>query len=345
MAVWLDWGRSLLESSVDGGRVRVLTDLGLVELSFAGDVVGVEVGRDLEFNQSRVLARFKLPSDRGGFGFDVRLLDAESSWVSGVWAVSSSELEEMYGVGFIAVPGDSASAGRLRARLPEGEVLYLEDAFVRVVFLKAGHEWVEAPYRARVLWEGLEGVGNASARVTAYETEGLYINKTVFDLGSSLKVRYDVEAKEGCTLERLLLPVWLVWGRSVGGVYMDGGGIVVVTDAGALRVTPSGDGLKPCQDLGDCYGLDGEFHVPRIFFEYVLSPQRGAVSLTFESVNERSTVSARVDLTSRPVMDGGDKIWIANRFIGYTEVFSGDELSVFEVPRQLVLRPSFGVEG
>jgi hypothetical protein len=196
-----------------------------------------------------------------------------------------------------------------------------------------------------VLWEGVEGVGNESARVTAYETEGLYINKTVVDGGSKMEVMYDVEAKEGCTLEKLLLPVWLVWGRSVGGVYMDGGGIVVVTDAGALRVTPSGDGLKPCQDLGDCYGLDGEFHVPRIFFEYVLSPQRGAVSLTFESVNERSTVSARVNLTSRPIMDGGDKIWIADRFIGYREVFKGDGLSVFEVPKLGGVRLSSGVDG
>jgi len=333
MAIWLDWDRWLLDSEINGSRVRIVTDIGKMELSFVGYVAKIEIGRDEEFNQNRILVGFHSPPDRCEVGVDIRVLNADFSWIGPVWSASSTELEQKYGVELIAVPKCSVDAERLRARPPQGQVLYVDDAFVRVVFEKAGHEWIEAPYRAKVLWEENRSLQGGSSRITAFETGGLYINKTTIQMGSNFTITYDVEAKEGVSLERLLLPVWLVWGRTVSDARVENSRVTLVTDSGTLRLTPSKEGLKICNTTDGCYGLDEEYHQPRMLIQYSLGSHRGTASLTFEALNEGSKVSTRVDLTSRPIMNGSDRTWIASQNNAYTEVFTGNELSLFEVPK------------
>jgi len=325
--VYLMRGRALHQAKVDGNRVTLVTDAGALELTFIGELLGLEVGKDWELNQDRVYAKFEAEPDRAEVSVVVTALSGQPSWVRGVWAASSGELERDYGVTHIAVPADSYAVQRFNARLPEGPVVYVDDCFARVVFMKAGTQWVEAPYRARVLSEETKNLGGAEVYVTMYETIALHINRTLVQRGSSLEVKYGIKAKEGVALQGFQLLVWLAWGRLVSDAEVRGGKVLLVTNAGALEVAPKGEVLELA------YGLDEEFHVPRVLIDYALKPGQDEASLTVTGLNDGSSVEARVDVTTRPVMESSDKITILIKAKHYREVFRGSGMVMYEVPK------------
>lgn len=327
MNVYLMWGRTLHQAEVNENRATLITDAGGVELSFMGNLLKLEVGKDEEFNQDRVQAQFRAEPNRAEIGVIVTVLNPQSSWMRGVWAASSSELEREYGVTHIAIPKASHAAQRFKAGLPEGPVVYVDDAFARMILTEGERQWTEAPYKARVLSEETKALGEAKVFVTSYETIGLYIDKTIVQRSSSLEVRYGVKAKEGVLLQRFQLSVWLAWGRTVSDAEVQGGKMLLVTDAGALEIAPAGKVLEVA------YGLDEEFRVPRILINYALKSEQDEVSLTVTSLNEGSTVEAQVDATTRPFMEASDKTMILIKARHYREVFRGSEVVIYEAPK------------
>ena len=68
ITLWLPWSAILVNHTISGGVAKLYTDAGSMLLSFTGDVKSIEVGRDPEFGQLRVLVSFDLsgPHDRIG---------------------------------------------------------------------------------------------------------------------------------------------------------------------------------------------------------------------------------------------------------------------------------------
>jgi len=318
------------EEELGKGRLnKLITDIGSVELAYVGKLLKLELGGDKWFNRTvnKFHVEFKPKSEKAEIKVIVTAQNPQSSWVRGVWAVSSSELEREYGVTHIALPISSYEAQRFKASLPGGPAVYVDDAFAGVIFMKAGHQWMEAPYKAKVLNEETKTLGEVKVYVTTYETLSLYINKTIVQRGSSLEVRYGVKAKEDALLQRFQLSVWLAPGRMVSDAEVQGGKTLLVTDAGALEIVPVGEVLDMTR------GLDEELRMSRILISYSLKPAQDQVSLAITSLNEGSTIETQVDVTTRPIMVASDKTTVMIRARRYKEVFRGTEIAIYEAPR------------
>jgi len=319
----------LRDVKLDKNRAKLITNAGSVELAFIGKLLKLELGMDEWFNRTvnRVHFQFKPESEKAEIRVLATALNPQSSWIRGVWAASSSELERQYGVTHIALPIASHATQRFKASLPEGPAVYVDDAFAKVTFTKAGRQWVEAPYKARVLSEETKTLGNVKVCVTSYETVSLYINKTIAQRDSSLEVKYGVKAKEEALLQGFQLSLWLPPGRMVSDAEVQDRKMLLVTDAGALEIAPMGE------VLGMGYGVDEELQLPRILLSYPLKPEQDEISLTITSLNEGSKVEAQVEATTRPIMEASDKTTIVTRARRYREVFRDADIVIYEAPK------------
>jgi len=316
--VFLMWGRSLVDHEVKGNEVTLSTDVGEVKVKFLGEVLKLEVGKDPEYNQDRVYAEFRCEPRWAEVGVVFEVLAPQSSWIDGVQAACARDLEGDYYVTHVALPTESYYADRYGSELPEGEVVYIDDCYARVTFVKAGSQWVEVPYGVRVIDE--------KDGTTSYETIALYLNKTIVQHGPQVDVTYEIKGKEGVALKRFELLVWLCWERYVSDVSVEDGRVLLVTDAGALRIEPVG------KVLNVSYGLDEEFHQPRVLIVYELDPDQDMASVAFVSTNEGSRLSVQLEKTARPLMEGSDRANINVTVSRHSEVFRNNEVVIFETP-------------
>jgi hypothetical protein len=330
LSVWLSWGAVLNDYHINERGVNITAGYSELDVFFEQQPTHLEFGRDPEFGQFRLLATFDVNETDYSLTAGFRAPKSPSSWVKGVETMSAKEAISKFNITNLVLSKDSPLVSALAAthERPSGEVVYVDDAFVRVHFTKAGQDWVEAPCNGMVLDE--KDIDQDGRRVshTTFETVALLINRTLIVRDNVVELQYIVSAKPGSEVHSIELPLWIAWERWVTDAVVSGQQVLLVSNAGSIQITASGSNVV------SSYGIDREFGVPRVLI--LGEALNGSVSICvkIESVNDGTSLGAEIERTTRPQMQGADKIRIATHSPTlYRVVFQAGSIVVLSIEK------------
>jgi len=324
LPIWVEWGKGMLSKAVGGSKVflTIAPPAESVEVEALGNVSAIEVGRSKENGVERVRMEFAGSPEVVVAGVSVRVNSARSSGL-GVWTGSMADLIKERGVGYVLSPVRNPSLlNACLVKRCEEPSLYLVDSFTNVHFKIPGSEWVEAPSQGRVLFED----DQSEKRHVAYETDGLYINKTLAVTGNLVSLTYAIFPKENVSLTFMDLRLWIPWDRALKGytVEEEGSGVSLILDTGVLKMEVGGD-VTSLE-----VGPDPEFRQLRVCAELSLKPGGDQVTVLIESPEPISTV---YEATTRPGMVGCDSLYVYHYHGMLSLAYEGSKIRVYEVVR------------
>jgi hypothetical protein len=318
---FLAWGRIIKDFKIVDNGFRLSTGTGEVIVTLDKKLSHVEAGIYEEFNQHRVFIKMPLKPEGDSFTITFNNPNPVSQYPQN-WLMSFTEVSADFKPRYIVVPKEHPfhKTRTWTPPYPSGEVVYVEDALVRVAFSKAGASWVEAPYRGNVTHEEVVEDG----RVISYETVGLIFHKEVRNEGDGITISYRVEPKPGVKIDSIQVPIWQAWGRQVSYVNISGGKALVVSDAGSVLIEVD-------KDASLSRGLDPEFKAPRILAFKRAVENKVEVSIRFRPLNHLSYLTYEYVPTTRPHMAGGDRVNIINESIRFEPVFETSNIIIYEI--------------
>jgi len=330
LSVWLSWGAVLKDYHISERGVNIVTEYSELDVFFEQEPAHLEFSQDPTFGQFRLLATFDVNETDYSLTVGFRAPKSTGSWVKGVETMSAKEAISKFNITNLILSRDSPLVSALAAthERPSGEIVYVDDAFVRVHFTKGGDDWVEAPCNGVVLDEKDIDQDGYRASHTTFETVALLINRTLTVRDNVVELQYIVTAKPGSEVHSIELPLWIAWERWVTDAVVSGQQVLLVSDAGSVQITASGSNVV------SSYGLDQEFGVPRVLI--LGEALNGSVSIcvNIESVNDGTSLNAEIERTARPQMQGADKIRIATRSPSlYRVVFQAGGIVVLSVEK------------
>jgi len=318
---FLAWGRIIKDFKIIDNGFRLSTGTGEVVVTVDKKLTHIEAGIYEEFNQHRVFIKMPLKPEGDSFTITFNNPNPVSQYPQN-WLMSFTEASADFKPRYIVVPKEHPfhKTRTWTPPYPSGEVVYVEDALVRVAFSKAGASWVEAPYRGNVTHEEVVEDG----RVISYETVGLIFHKEVRNEGDEITISYRVEPKPGVGIDSIQVPIWQAWGRQVSYVNISGGKALVVSDAGSILIEVD-------KDASLSHGLDPEFKAPRILAFKRAVENKVEVSIRFRPLNHLSYLTYEYVPTTRPHMAGGDRVNIINESIRFEPVFETSNIIIYEI--------------
>ncbi|MDW8045588.1 MAG: hypothetical protein RMJ31_07485, partial [Nitrososphaerota archaeon] len=325
LPLWVDWTVALKEVKIVGDKAFITTNKGSVEVNYQGNVKKITHEIDPEFKQNKVSARFEVNSKFANIAIQLRSLRIENSWVKGLWAKSFNEVAKEYGVSYFVVRKDSKSLQHFNVQHPKGEILYIDDAYARVRLIKAGKEWIEAPYKATITKEEIVGKNY----IIKYRTIALHITKCINQtIHNERMISYTIQSLNDTELRSFQLKVWLTWGRQIKDVEIFNDVINIITDAGAIKVASIKGDLTNLH-----YGLDEEYNVPRIKLEYKLKQKEDTIIIKLSCLNDWTSINHTIKKTTRPVMEKSDRIIFSIEDNYPIKVFENPSLIVYGLKR------------
>jgi len=321
ITLFLAWGRIIKDFKIIDNGFRLSTGTGEVVVTVDKKLTHVEAGIYEEFNQHRVFIKMPLKPEGDSFTITFNNPNPVSQYPQN-WFMSFAEVSADFKPNYIVVPKEHPfhKTRTWTPPYPSGEVTYVEDAFVRVTFSKAGASWVEAPYRGNVTQE----VVVENGRVISYETLGLIFHKEVKNEGDEITISYRVEPKPGVKIDSIQVPIWQAWGRHVSYVNISGYKALVVSDAGSILIEID-------KDASLSHGLDPEFKAPRILAFKKAVENKVEISIRFRPLNYLSSLTYEYVSTTRPHMTEGDRVNIINESIRFEPVFETSNIIIYEI--------------
>jgi len=320
LPIWVEWGKGMLSKAVDGSKVflTIAPPAESVEVKALGNFSAIEVGRSKDSGVERVYMEFTGSSSDLEAGVWVRVNSARSSGLR-VWTGSMADLIKECGEGYIVSPVRNPSLlNACLVKRCEEPSLHLVDSYMNVHFKIPGSEWVEAPSQGRVLFED----NQSDKRLVAYETDGLYINKTLTVTENIVSSTYAIFPKENVSLTSMDLRLWIPWERALEGYALGGSGISLILDTGRFDIEVEGN-VTSLE-----VGPDPELGQLRVFAELSLEPGGGLVSVLIESPEPTSMV---YEATTRPEMVGSDSLYIYHYRGMLGLAYENTKIRVYEV--------------
>jgi len=320
ITLFLAWGRVIKDFKIIDNGFRLSTGTGEVVVTVDKKLTHVEAGIYEEFNQHRVFIKMPLKPEGDSFTITFNNPNPVSQYPQN-WLMSLAEASADFKPNYIVVPKEHPfhKTRTWTPPYPSGEVVYVEDSFVRVTFSKAGASWVEAPYRGNVTQEVVE-----NGRVISYETRGLIFHKEIKNEGDEITISYRVEPKPGVKIDSIQVPIWQAWGRHVSYTNISGYKALVISDAGSILIEID-------KDASLSHGLDPEFKAPRILAFKKAVENKVEISIKFRPLNYLSSLTYEYVSTTRPHMTEGDRINIINESILFEPVFETSNIIIYEI--------------
>lgn len=321
ISFFLAWGKIIKEIYRKGNGFRLSTQSSEIIVEFNKNVSLVEAGVYEEFNQHRVYVKLPLNSSGDSFTIIFRNPDTSSFYPQN-WFTSFKKALEDFRPRYIVTFKEHLfhKSRSLAPSYPEGEIIYIDDAFARVSFFKAGALWREAPYKAKVIDE--ENL--TTFHRVVYETIALNIYKEITDKGDSLTIYYKAEPKPGVEIVEIEVPIWISWGRSISYANGTGNQIILVTDAGSIII-------KADEGASIDYGLDPEFKAQRVLIKKKTVDEAIDILIEFKPLNYLSHLNYKYTSTTRPIMEGGDRVDILNEIVKSVPVFETENLVIYRI--------------
>lgn len=318
---FLAWWKIIKRFNATSNGFRLSTGTGEIIVEFDKNLTRIEAEIYEEFNQHRVLITLPLSPRGDSFTITFRNPNNVLQYPQN-WFMSFERALEDFDVKYIVLPKDHPfhKTRTWTPPYPSGEVAYIQDAFVRVNFTKAGAGWVEAPYMGNVTQEEI----TVDGRMMTYETMGLIFHKEVKNKNGELTVFYKAEPKPGVQIESIELSIWQSWGREVPYVNVSGHKTLIVSDAGSIQVEADKEAILQ-------YGLDREFNMPRILIFKKSVNNKAEITINIKPLNYLSSLKYMYLPTTRPKMEGGDYIYIVNQAIKFEPVFETENIVIYEV--------------
>ncbi|RLF92141.1 hypothetical protein DRN52_08425 [Thermococci archaeon] len=321
ISFFLAWGKIIKKFNVTEKGFRLFTGSSEILVELDREPSHIEAGIYKEFKQHRVLVI--LPLKKGGDTITITFRNPHpiTSYPQR-WVMSLEKVLTDFKPRYVVVPKNHVFH-KTRAwtpPYPSGEIVYIEDAFVRVRFTKAGASWAEAPYRGRVIDEHVMSNG----RVVTYETVGLIFHKEIKNENGELVITYSAEPKPGVGIRSIEVPLWQSWGRYVPYVKINGSKAMIVSDAGSILIeADSGSKLQ--------YGLDPKFKAPRVLVTKSAVGRSVAITIRIKPLNYLSSISYKYIATTRPDMKGGDRVNVINEAVCFKPVYETDNLIIYKI--------------
>ena len=321
ISFFLAWGKTIKKFNATEEGFRLFTGSSEIMVEFDRRPSRIEAGIYEEFNQHRVFVVLPLKKSGDTFTITFRNPNPVSSYPRH-WAISFEKALMDFKPRYIVVQKEHVfhKTRTWAPPYPSGEVVYIEDAFVRVSFVKAGATWKEAPYRGKVIEEKVLEDG----RAVSYSTVALKIYKEVKVKNGELIIRYRAEPKQGVKILGIEVPLWQAWGIYVSNVEVNGHEAIVVGSSGSILVEA---------DMGSKveYGRDPEFNAPRLLITKKATGGVVDITVKIRSLNYLSSIGYKYVATSRPDMKGGDKISVINEAVETRPAFESENLVVYEI--------------
>jgi hypothetical protein len=318
---FLAWGRIIKDFKATDNGFRLSTGMGEITVAFDKKLTYIEAGIYKEFNQHSVFV--KLPLNPGGDSFTITFTNPNpTSQYPQNWSMSFTEALADFKPKYIVVPKDHPfhKVKTWTPNYPSGEIVYIEDSFVRVSFTKAGAIWIEAPYKGNVTEEAVTEDG----RAVTYETLGLIFHKEVKNEDGGIIISYKVESKPGSRIESIQVPIWQSWGTYVSYLNITGYRALIISDAGSILIEADKETVLE-------HGLDPEFKMPRILAFRIAYDNKAEITIKIKPLNYLSFLTYKYLSTTRPHMEGGDRIDIINENIKLESVFETNNIIIYEI--------------
>lgn len=321
ISFFLAWGKTIKKFNATERGFRLSTESSEIIVEFDKEPSHIEAGIYEEFNQHRVFVVLPLKKDGDSFTITFRNPNPVSSYPQN-WSISLEKALMDFKPRYVIVQkGHVFHKTRTWApSYPAGQVMYIEDAFVRVSFVKAGAAWKEAPYKAEVMDEEVFEDG----RKITYSTVALNIYKEIRGDGRDLVIRYAAEPKPGVKILGIELPLWQSWGTQVSRVNVDGARAMVVSSSGSILIEADENSKIE-------YGLDPEFKAPRILIAKKAVEESVEITVRIRPLNYLSLITYEYLQTTRPEMDEGDRLNIINEAVEFKPVYETENLIVYEI--------------
>jgi len=195
---------SILETT--NHETTLIIDGRKTKISYFGDILGLM--RE-EYDEGHVMVKAEFTPKGGALEAEVAvLIESKERSEMPLWLAYTPELIKNRNIKYVV-----AETGKMafidRSLNDPVESLIIKDSFNRILFHALDNRWVEAPSSAGVRFDdtSMDGV-----RVIGYETNHLYINKTLTTSERSIEVRYAiVPMKNPSSLVNMNLTLWIPW--------------------------------------------------------------------------------------------------------------------------------------
>jgi hypothetical protein len=317
---FLAWGRTIKDFKATENGFRLSTGTSEIAVTFDRRLTRIESGIYEEFNQHRVMIKLSLNQQGDSFTITFNNYNHHSQYPRS-WLTSFLETLTEFKPKYIIVPKDHVfhETKTWSPPYPSGRVVYIEDAFVRAVFTRAGASWIEAPYKGNVTQERVTENG----RIITYETHGLIFHKELSHRNDEIRISYKVKPKPGSKIESLNVPIWQSWGTT-SYVNITGSKALIVSDAGSLLIeADEGAVLR--------YTLDPEFKMPQILASKRAVGNEIELVISIKPLNYLSYITYEYTSTTRPLMEKGDRIDIIIESISLESVFETNNIIVYKI--------------
>jgi hypothetical protein len=317
---FIAWGRTIKDFKATENGFRLSTGTSEIVVTFDRRLIHIESGIYEEFNQHRVMIKLSLNQQGDSFTITFNNYNPLSQYPRG-WFTSFLETLAEFKPKYIIVPKDHVfhKTKTWSPPYPSGRVVYIEDAFVRAVFTRAGASWIEAPYKGNVTQE----IMTENGRIVTYETYGLIFHKELSHRNDEIRISYKVEPKPGSKIESLNVPIWQSWGTT-SYINITGSKALIVSDAGSLLMeADEGAVLR--------YTLDPEFKMPQILASKRAVGNEIELVISIKPLNYLSYLTYEYTSTTRPLMEKGDRIDIIIEGIGLEPVFETTNIIVYKL--------------
>ncbi|MFQ5710339.1 MAG: hypothetical protein ACE5GD_01025 [Candidatus Geothermarchaeales archaeon] len=235
-----------------------------------------------------------------------------------MWVGYTPDLLKKYKVDYVVTEiGKGGFVDRSRKELDEGLVVI--DSFNRILFDAVGSRWVESPSGGKVLFDEESG----KSRTIGYETAGLFINKTLVQVGNSIYLNYTVTPrKTPSSLIAMNLTFWIPWDIELLNHEVGDEELNLGLSVGELTIRF--DSTPMFVEVGP----DPMYKQKRVQAGFWLEPIKGGVGVCIES---QSPLSSRYEPTTRPEMVDSDRLSLMIDTNLFIETFKKGALVVYGV--------------
>ena len=313
LPVWSDYGTFVSDIRSDRNNVWMSVDVFDVSIKYLG--LPYTINYTLK-GHSHVLAVYRVRGLRAEVGVVIKVINAYRS-DRDVWICSMLDVAREYGFNYVVIRNRTITHLE-QSLVRKNEVLYIVDAFVRVVIDSWGNTWVEAPSYALVLTEWEERYDNGFRKFTVFRTAGLIINKSTVYTPSNVSVVYDVEPyKENTYLRYAMVSVWIPWERVLirKDIDLSKGSVYLLFDVCAVNLS----------FFGDIVWIEvsphPEYKQMRVLAKIRLEEARDRFGVVMKA---SSPLEVTYEATSRPAMETSDILRVFVRS-GFIELVYGNE--------------------
>jgi len=313
LPVWVEpWAEErILETT--SGNTTLTIDGRETKIIFLGNTVGPA---QVEKSEGHTIVRAEFSPISGVIEAEVRIsIRSGDRSNMPLWRAHTPKLIEDHNIEYAV-----AKAGTMgfldRSLVDPVKSLIIKDSFNRILFDASGTKWVEAPSSGKVHFDGNSTDG---VRLIGYETDGLYINKTLTESDRSIEVRYVVTPKGNISsLISMNLTIWMSW-DVLPDYVLQGNVVKLKLGLGDLEIRFIGN-LTRVE-----VGPDPEYGQNRVQAALRLRSEADEVGVNISSLRP---LLFEYEATTRPIMEADDCLSVFMDTNVFTVVFKQGALAV-----------------